>query len=119
MSDRQREGRAEVQFEVRYRTAKEFVSAYSRNISGGGIFVQTRQPLPLNQRVRLRFTLPGIVRPFETNGIVVWSNPISGKSDVLPSGMGIKFLDLDPQSKNLILEYIKANTRAAASGKGP
>jgi len=111
MSEQREEPRVEVEVEVRYRTAQEFLSAYSRNISGGGIFVRTPQPLPLNHTVRLRFTLPGIPHRFDVNGVVVWSNPGSGRS-ALPSGMGIKLLDLDPHSRELIADFVKAKAPA-------
>ena len=118
MGDQRKDPRADVDVEVHYRTAQEFLSAYSRNISGGGIFIKTPHPLPLNQTIRLRFTLPGITHRFESAGIVVWSNPVSGGS-FLPSGMGIKFLDLDPESRRLIAEFVKANAPATATEKEP
>jgi len=118
MHDRRTEPRADVDVEVHYRTAQEFVSAYSRNISGGGIFIKTQHPLPLNQTVRLRFTLPGITHQFQTGGIVVWSNPVSSRS-FLPFGMGIKFLDLDPKPKQIIADFVKANAPSATWEKEP
>jgi Tfp pilus assembly protein PilZ len=60
--------------------------------------------------------LPGIPHRFEVNGIVVWSNPGSSRSS-LPSGMGIKLVDLDPRSKQLLAEFIKAKSRAPVPGK--
>jgi uncharacterized protein (TIGR02266 family) len=116
MEERREEPRTEVAIEIRYRTPREFLSAYTRNISGGGIFVRTAQPLPLNQGVRLRFTLPGISRRFEVSGIVVWSNPGSNHSS-LPTGMGIRLVDLDPQSKEIISDFVKAKTGTAAAEK--
>ena len=116
MTERREEPRADVDIEVRYRTAQEFLSAYSRNISGGGIFVRTERPLPLNHSVHLRFTLPGIPHDFEVDGIVVWSNPGLGRSS-LPSGMGIKLVDLDPNSKQLIAEFVKAKSPVPTSQK--
>lgn len=116
MQERRGEPRAEVEIEVRYRTAQEFLTAYSRNISGGGIFVRTEQPLPLNHGVRLRFTLPGVSHRFDASGIVVWSN-LGSSHTSLPSGMGIKFLDLDPESKNLLAEFLKVKSPAPAAEK--
>lgn len=116
MQERREEPRVEAEIEVRYRTAQEFLSAYSLNISGGGIFVRTPDPLPLNRVVRLRFMLPGISHRFEVNGMVVWSNPGSSRSS-LPSGMGIKLMDLDPRSKQILAEFIKAKSIAPGSGK--
>jgi uncharacterized protein (TIGR02266 family) len=111
MDERRQEPRAEVDVEVHYRTAQEFLSAYTRNISGGGIFVRTQNPLPLNQTVRLRFTLPGIARTFECSGVVVWANAPSSRS-ALPSGMGIKLEELDQESRRLLSEYVQARTWA-------
>ena len=116
MTGRREEPRVEVDVEVRYRTAQEFVSAYSQNISGGGISIRTAQPLPLNRGVHLRFTLPGIPHHFDVSGIVVWSNPGSDKS-ALPSGMGIKLVDLDAQSKQLIADFVRGKSAMPAAEK--
>ncbi len=116
MTERREDPRVEVDIEVRYRTAQEFLSAYSRNISGGGIFVRTAQPLPLNRGVHLRFTLPGIPHRFDVSGIVVWSNPGAAKSS-LPSGMGIKLINLDTQSKQLIAEFVKGKSTTPVAEK--
>ncbi len=87
MPERRDEPRVDVEIEVHYRTAQEFLAAYSRNISGGGIFLRTQQPLSLNQSVVLRFTLPGVAHPFEVHGVVVWANPVSMRSS-FPPGNG-------------------------------
>ena len=114
MRERRGEPRVEVDVEVRYRTAQEFLSAYTRNISGGGIFVRTQHPLGLNQVVRVRFTLPGIPHNFECNGSVVWANPASSRS-ALPAGMGIKLEDLDPEARTLLSEFVKTKAPARTS----
>ncbi len=106
MPERREGPRTEIEAEVHYRTAQEFLAAYSRNISGGGIFIKTQQPLPLNQTILLRFTLPGISHPFEVRGVVVWANPVSARS-AFPAGMGIKFLNIDAKDQQLIADFIK------------
>lgn len=118
MEDRRHDPRVEVDVEVHYRTAHEFLSAYSRNISGGGIFVRTQHPLGLNQTVRVRFTLPGITHKFECNGIVVWANAPSDRSS-LPAGMGIKLRDLDEESQRLLSEFAKTRTLAVTPDEKP
>ena len=79
-----RDPRVAVDLEVRYRSAQEFKAAYAKNISGGGIFIRTQQPLPLNREVQLRFTLPSISRPFAVHGLVVWTNPHPSRSSFPP-----------------------------------
>jgi len=113
MRERRGEPRVEVDVEVHYRTAREFLSAYTRNVSGGGIFVRTQHPLGLNQVVRVRFTLPGITHNFECNGTVVWANPPSSRN-TLPAGMGIKLEDLDPEARTLLSDFVKTMAPSSA-----
>lgn len=105
MSERRQEDRANIEVEVHYRTVQEFLAAYSRNISGGGVFIRTAQPQPLNQSVMLRFTLPGIAHRFEINGIIVWVNTSSRSS--FPVGMGVKFMSMPPKDADLIADFVK------------
>ena len=107
MPEQRDEPRAEVEVEVSYRSVQEFLSAYSWNISGGGIFIRTQQPLPLNRGAHLRFTLPGIDRTFMVHGLVVWTNPHPSRSS-FPSGMGIKFMDLDPAAKKILADFVES-----------
>ncbi len=113
MNEQERRGepRAPVAVEVHYRSAQEFLSAYTVNISGGGIYIKTKEPLPLNRTVHIRFTLPGIARVFDLHGLVVWTNPHPSRSS-FPSGMGIKFENLDAEGKNLIAGFVKAKLPA-------
>jgi type IV pilus assembly protein PilZ len=114
LHERREQPRVEVELEVHYRTVQEFAAAYIHKISGGGIFIRTQQPLPLNKEVYIRFTLPGIPRTVEVRGLVVWTNPAPSRSG-FPSGMGIKFLDLDPEVAKLIAQFVKAKGQAPAS----
>jgi len=109
MEERRQDLRGEVAFEVHYGSIQEFLSAYSGNISGGGIFIRTQEPLPLNHEVRIRFTLPGVTHQFDCRGIVVWANPLP-KQSFLPTGMGVKFVDMDAAAKNLIDEFVQKSS---------
>lgn len=114
MPDRRTDPRAEVDLEVHYRTAQEFLSAYARNISGGGMYIRSQQSLPLNQAVRVRFTLPGVAHKFEIRGIVVWSNPAPSRSS-FPSGMAVKFTEIDPKSQKIISDFVNKVTGTSST----
>lgn len=118
MEERRADPRAPVELEVHYRSAHDFLTAYTVNISGGGIFIKTREPLPLNQVVHLRFTLPGIPRVFNLHGLVVWTNPQPSRSS-FPSGMGIKFMNLDAEGKKVIAAFVKSKLPAPPPEQKP
>jgi uncharacterized protein (TIGR02266 family) len=65
--------------------------ATTRNISLGGVFVETTTPLPLQTRLQIRFRIPTQPEPIEVAGEVRWVEP--GAADQLP-GMGIRFQGL-------------------------
>ncbi|RPI10794.1 MAG: hypothetical protein EHM71_02605 [Zetaproteobacteria bacterium] len=92
-------------FQNHLRSRYSLTTAYSRNISGGGVFIRTPQPQPLNQKVLSRFSLPDLDHRFEVSGMVVWSN-VSPRS-AFPAGMGIKFLEIAPEDVQRIGEFVK------------
>lgn len=106
MDEQRDDPRADAEVEVRYRTVQEFLTAYSRNISGGGLFIRTPQPQALNQKVLVRFTLPGLEHHFDVVGVVVWSNTSPRSS--FPAGMGVKFLEIAPGDVKLITDFVKS-----------
>ena len=110
--------RVNVDLAVQYRSAQEFTAAYAKNISGGGIFIKTQQPLGLNREVQLRFTLPNVSRQVVVQGLVVWTNPHPSRSS-FPPGMGIKFMDLDPAAKTIIDGFVQEKLPAAVAGAEP
>jgi type IV pilus assembly protein PilZ len=65
--------------------------ATTRNISLGGVFVETTAPLPLQTRLQIRFRIPTQSEPIEVGGEVRWVEPASAEQ--LP-GMGIRFQGL-------------------------
>jgi uncharacterized protein (TIGR02266 family) len=73
-----------------------FIQEYVTNISRTGVFIKSKQPLPVGTRVNLRFTV--IVDDIET---------IDGTGEVVrvetsPPGMGVVFTSLSNYSKRLI-----------------
>ena len=111
--DKRKDPRADVRIEIQYQTDQEFLAAYTKNISGGGVFIRTSHPLQLNQTVALRFTLPGINCQFEIGGLVVWAN--SSPRSAFPAGMGVKFMEITPADSSAVATFVK-NAGGEATG---
>ncbi len=68
--------------------------------------------------MQLRFTLPGLSRTFVVRGLEVWANPSPSRSS-FPPGMGIKFMELDPEAKTIIARFVQENLAAEAPKQKP
>jgi uncharacterized protein (TIGR02266 family) len=65
------------------------IRAVSRNLSLGGMFVETGELLAEQTRVQVRFKVPSQPEPVEVAGEVRWVERSAGPDR--PTGMGIRF----------------------------
>jgi uncharacterized protein (TIGR02266 family) len=62
-------------------------SAQTRNISLGGVFIETETQLPFGAKVSLKFRIPTQTEPVEVDGQVRWLEMEDGHA----RGIGIRF----------------------------
>jgi uncharacterized protein (TIGR02266 family) len=93
--------------EVRFETAGDLRSACLRDISEGGLFIVTEDPLPVDAPLRLWIRAPG--GTVTVAGRVAWKRPHASAGD--PAGMGVRFEGLD--------EGQRAQIRAAVAAVEP
>src|SRR4051812_46741477 len=105
-ADKRQAPRVEHELLVAYKTVGGFASEWAVNLSRGGLFVNTRNPLSMGTMVRLMVNLPGIQFPFELAGRVVRVEPVDNGSNVAP-GMGIEFLDVDAKTREELAEFVE------------
>jgi uncharacterized protein (TIGR02266 family) len=87
---------------VRYeRAVGQFVVGDARDLSAGGIFVKASKPLPSGAVAELEIRIAGEARPLYAVARVVWSRAVHAGED-RPTGMGMKFLDLDGRAEGVI-----------------
>jgi molecular chaperone DnaK len=103
-----------------YGSVDEFIERYALNISRGGIFIRTLEPRPVGTEVRFAIDLANGVRVIHGKGLVRWSNSPSapGEADRVP-GMGIRFVEIDPQSRALVDLLVAASGRGAQDDEPP
>ncbi|CAN5907287.1 hypothetical protein BH11MYX4_BH11MYX4_40840 [soil metagenome] len=83
-----------------------FLYASITNISEMGIFVRTTDPLKLNTKLRLTFAPPG-AEGFQLDGCVAWVNNLRANGDNPNPGMGIRFVELQPEERERLVEVIR------------
>ncbi len=91
---------------VAYRTVDGFITDWAVNISRGGIFINTRNPLAVGTTVRLIISLPDTAFPFDLSGKVMRVNEFDNPSNQVP-GMGIEFVDVDEEKRARIERFVE------------
>jgi len=97
--------RTRVSMEVSLGVAGESVSVlgYSEDISEGGLFVETLEPIDPGTRIRLSFTLPGQPKPIELTAEVIRVTR-SRSRDLY--GVGLRYVSPDPSLVERLRTYV-------------
>jgi Tfp pilus assembly protein PilZ len=90
-----------------------------QNISAGGVFIETREALPVGMPVAVNLARPGWARVLKVTGRVVWAlaEKTAARKGTLP-GMRIKFDPLSKEAANRLSDLL-AELGAPASGPFP
>jgi len=91
---------------VAYRTVGSFLTDWATNISHGGLFINTRKPLPVGTVVKLIIQLPSVEFPFDIGGRVTRVTEFDNHANMVP-GMGIEFTDIDEGRKQKIEAFVE------------
>jgi uncharacterized protein (TIGR02266 family) len=85
-----------------------FIDEYISNLSPGGIFIRTDAPEAPGSLLAFEFRLGDGFELIRGHGEVVWARQrpeqVDGKER--PAGMGVRFLELSPGSKDLIYKIV-------------
>lgn len=93
---------------ISFKKESDFFKSYIGNLAKGGLFVRTKKVLPVDTLLNLELTLPKTDRAVHTTGKVVWTRAENMSSDKMPPGMGIQFVDIDPEDERLLKNYMAA-----------
>ena len=90
---------------VAYRTVGSFLTDWATNISHGGLFINTRKPLPVGTVVKLIIQLPSVEFPFDLSGRVTRVTEFDNHANMVP-GMGIEFTGVDEARRQEIDAFV-------------
>lgn len=108
--------RAPLAVKVKYTTpeGKQFDSL-TGGIGGGGLFIESSQPLAPGTELALEFALPD--RPWEKHKVrakVAWTRNKPERFLLFP-GMGVQFTEIDEKSRHDLVELVAALNRSRAT----
>ncbi len=113
--NRRRAPRLQHELPVAYRSVGSFITDWATNISRGGVFINSRKPLPVGTVVKLIIQLPGTGFPFDISGRVTrvaeWDNHVNDAP-----GMAIEFIELDAAKLERIQSFVDRLRRDLGAG---
>ncbi|MBI5544572.1 MAG: TIGR02266 family protein [Deltaproteobacteria bacterium] len=104
-ANKRKSERLEHELLVAYRTVDGFITDWAVNISRGGLFINSRAPLPVGTTVRLIISLPDAAFPFDLTGRVTRVSEVNNATNEVP-GMGLEFVDIDEDKRARIERFV-------------
>ena len=104
MADARKDKRTLLSLKIRYKSAtlEDFIERYSGDISRGGVFIKAKKPLAVGTLLKFEFILQDQSTLIHGVGRVVWRRDEAEADPENPSGMGIKFIKMDPESRSVV-----------------
>ena len=81
-----------IALKVEYKRLNSFFADYTRNISRGGTFIRTSNPLAIGTEFMFHLKVPSLEKPLSIKGKVQWVVPESSATAEQEPGMGIGFV---------------------------
>jgi uncharacterized protein (TIGR02266 family) len=116
-TDNRKSQRSPVTLRIKFKSAnlEQFIERYAVDVSQGGIFIRTKEPLPVGTTMRFEFQLRDESPLITGEGTVVWiREPNAGQAGVAP-GMGVRFDRLTESSQSVLDEILAHKAKRAAS----
>jgi len=84
---------------------------FADDLTTAGVFIRTPNPMELGEQVLLKLHILDGAEPLEVACKVIWTNKYGKESQYLRRGMGVKFLNLEPEVQKRIEEYVQSQKK--------
>src|ERR1700690_4361474 len=117
----EKEPRGPINLRIKFRSANldQFIERYSVDVSRGGIFIRTREPLSVGTRLRLEFQLMDAAPLLAGEGTVVWIREPDPLQENVTPGMCVRFDKLTPESQPTLEKILAEKARLQQTGGAP
>jgi len=95
-----------IEIRVEYKRINAFIADYTRDISSGGLFVRTDQPLPAGTEALFTLSIPRLETPVTLNGIV--RRVVAPGEPGFDAGMGVELLFEDDAERIALKRVVDA-----------
>lgn len=90
-----------------FKTKSGLVSAFSENLNTDGMFIRSRQVMPIGDQFLLKLELPGGKESLQIGCEVAWTRSAEKADANHPAGMGVKFIQIGESEKAQLQAALK------------
>jgi uncharacterized protein (TIGR02266 family) len=101
-----REERIKKKLSLKFKDQHSFISAYTGNLSSGGLFIRTKNPLNVGEKFFIELQLPGLKGVLKAKCEVAWARRETGDPKKKQAGMGVKFYEISEKNAQILKNYI-------------
>jgi uncharacterized protein (TIGR02266 family) len=96
--------RTPITLKIKFKSSNldQFIERYSVDVSRGGIFIRTKEPLPVGTQLRFEFQLQDASSLIAGDGTVVWIREHDPARQGVAPGMGVRFDKLAADSQKVL-----------------
>src|SRR5258706_8001257 len=108
-----RDMRTPITLKIKFKSASlsQFIERYSVDVSRGGIFIRTKEPLAVGTQLKFEFQLQDTSALIAGEGTVTWIREHDPNRAGVAPGMGVKFDRLQPQSQGVLDRILMEKNR--------
>jgi uncharacterized protein (TIGR02266 family) len=116
--DNRKTKRSPVTLRIKFKSAnlEQFIERYAVDVSQGGIFIRTKEPLPVGTTMRFEFQLRDESPLITGDGTVVWIREQNASQAGVAPGMGVRFDRLTESSQSVLDEILAYKAARGANG---
>ena len=94
-------------------TLEQFIERYAVDVSQGGIFIRTKEPLAVGTQMRFEFQLRDASPLIAGEGTVVWTRENDPSRPAIAPGMGVRFDRLAEGSQGVLERILSEKAKQA------
>jgi uncharacterized protein (TIGR02266 family) len=94
-------------------TLEQFIERYAVDVSQGGIFIRTKEPLPVGTQMKFEFQLRDASPLIAGEGTVVWTRENDPSRPAIAPGMGVRFDRLADGSQGILERILTDKAKQA------
>ena len=94
-------------------TIEQFIERYAVDVSQGGIFIRTKEPLAVGTQMKFEFQLKDASPLISGEGTVVWTRENDPSRPAIAPGMGVRFDRLNEGSQSVLEKILSEKAKQA------